>query len=108
MSAQNGLRIKAFATQLKHEECLNFRNRSKSGPGKVTEGAELPDTKEVEVDDLIDEYIDLIKAEDINAKRLWILVAKGRSWSIDLESETNEVAPEECVPISMRLAIRPA
>jgi hypothetical protein len=70
LSAQNGRRIKAFATQLKNGECLNFRNRSKPGPGKVTEGAELPDPKEVEVDDLIDEYIDLIKAEDINAKRL--------------------------------------
>jgi hypothetical protein len=79
LKAQNGRHIKAFATYFKNGECLSFRDRSKPGLGKVTELAELPDPDELDVDDLVDEYIDLIGAEDVNVKRLWILVARERS-----------------------------
>jgi hypothetical protein len=102
-------RIQAFASQSNNSVCLKLRNGMRSGLGvPQLEGfEELPDLDEDDVKELIDAYKGLLEFEESQAKPLWILIARGRSWSIDVGTETADIAPEECAPIGMRLAIRP-
>lgn len=96
--------IGTLANHLKKGGQWNWRNREKLG--LRFDEAELPDLDEVEVDDLIDEYEGLLDAEDAQKGKIWILVARGRSWEIDEEPVTDEMAPEDCTRIGMKLAIR--
>jgi len=96
--------IGTLANQLKKCKQWNWRNKEKLG--LRFDEAELPDLDEVEVDDLIDEYEALLDAEDAQKGKIWILVARGRSWEIDEEPVTDEMAPEDCTRIGMKLAIR--
>lgn len=96
--------IGTLANQLKRVEQWNWRNKEKLGL-RFAE-AELPDLDEVEVDDLIDDYEALLDAEDAPKGKIWILVARGRSWEIEEEPVTDEMAPEDCTRIGMKLAIR--
>jgi hypothetical protein len=102
-------RIQAFATQLKNGESLKLRNGMGPGLGvpQLESYEELPDLDEDDVSELIDAYKGLLESEEAQAKPLWILIARGRSWSIDAGTETAEVTPEDCAPIGMRLAVRP-
>jgi hypothetical protein len=102
-------RIQAFATQLKNGENLKLRNGMRPGLGvpQLESYEEPPDLNEEDVDELIDAYKGLLESEEAQVKPLWILIARGRSWTIDVETETADVAPEDCAPIGMRLAIRP-
>jgi len=93
--------IGTLAKQLKKVEQWNWRNREKLG--LRFDEAELPDLDEAEVDDLIDEYEALLDAEK---GKIWILVARGRSWEIDIEPVTDEMAPGDCTRIGMKLAVR--
>jgi len=96
--------IETRANQLKKIEQWNWRNKEKLG--LRFDEAELPNLDEVEVDDLIDEYEALLDAEDAPKGKIWILVARGRSWEIDVEPVTDEMAPGDCTRIGMKLAIR--
>jgi hypothetical protein len=98
-------RIETMYNQLKNGKLWNWRNRQKLEP-KFTDEAELPDLEDIDVDGLIDEYEGLLDAEDELKGRTWLLVANGRSWEIVNEPETNEVAPEDCTRMWMRLGIR--
>ena len=96
--------IETLANQLKKGEQWNWRNREKLG--LWFDEAELPDLDEGEVDDLIGEYEGLLDAEDAEKGKIWIVVARGRSWEIDAEPATDEAAYEDCSRIGMKLVIR--
>lgn len=44
-----------------------------------TGDVELPDLDEIDVDEFLEKYKDLLDAEDVQVKDLWILLARGRS-----------------------------
>jgi hypothetical protein len=98
-------RIETMYNHLKNGKLWNWRNREKLEP-KFADEAELPDLEDIDVDGLIDEYEYLLDAEDASKGRAWSLVANGRSWEIVDEPATDEVAPEDCTRMWMRLGIR--
>jgi len=98
-------RIETQSNQLMNGKLWNWRNREKLEP-KFVDEAELPDLEDIDVDGLIDEYEGLLDEEDASKGRAWSLVANGRSWEIVDEPETDEVAPEDCTRMWMRLGIR--
>jgi hypothetical protein len=98
-------RIETQSNQLKNGKLWNWRNREKLEP-KFVDETELPDLEDIDVDGLIDEYEGLLDEEDASKGRAWSLVANGRSWKIVDEPETDEVAPEDCTRMGMRLGIR--
>jgi hypothetical protein len=98
-------RIEALSNQLKDGKMWNWRNRENLKP-KFTDETELPDMEDIDVDGLIDEYEGLLDDEDASKVRTWTLVANGRSWEIVDEPDTDDVAPEDCTRMWMRLGIR--
>ncbi len=93
--------IGTLANNIKKGMQWNWRNREKLGLwfGET----ELPDLDKAGVDNLIDEYEDLL---DVEKGNIWILVARGRSWEIDGETVTEEMAPKDCARIGMKLNFR--